>query len=170
MSKAESTQATARYTVRRAKELPGHILGIAGTIIPCRGDGVWRDNPLLPPPRSEHPIFRIKHQWVDFPVLEEPVWVEGTRVRVDLWITKNGPNVAKHSGSCRNEVSSVYVVPGDFTRKADRERWAPPEEFLHHSVDVRQISFVRKLWEAIADNSIEFLVCFPHRLGVENHY
>ena len=55
---------------------------------------------------------------------------------------KNRPDVLYHNGSCGDEVSSVYVVLGDSCWDADRKRRIAPEEFLHHSVDVRQMVFV----------------------------
>ena len=136
MLNAESTQATTRYTVRRANFLPGQILRIMSTIIHHR----WGfEQHLSPPPRSEYPILRIEHQGVDFSILEEPIWVEGFWVGVDVWIATNRPDVFYHSGPCRDEVFPVYVVLGGSSWNADGERWVPPEDFLHHGIGVGQI-------------------------------
>ena len=107
---------------------------------------------LLPPPRSKHPILGIKDQGVNFSILEESIWVEGFRVGVDIWITKDRPEVLHHSCTCRDEVSPVNVVLGGFFWDAEREGWIPPEEFLHQSVDIRQALFVRKVREAVFAN------------------
>ena len=92
---------------------------------------------LLPPPRSEYPIFRIENERIEFPILEEPVWVEGLRVGVDVRITEHCPDVRYHSGPCRDGVSSVHVVLSDSVCDANGERRIPPEQFLHQSVDIR---------------------------------
>ena len=64
----------------------------------------------LPPSSTENPVLRIKYQWVDFPILEKPIRVERFRVGVDFWITADRPDVLNHSGSCRNQVSSINIV------------------------------------------------------------
>ena len=126
---------------------------------------------LLPPPRSEHPILRIEDQGVDFSILEESIWVESFRVWVGIWITKERPDVLYHSCTCRDEVSPVYAILRGFFWDAEGEGWIPPEEFLHQSVDIRQIFAVRKIREVFfANDPIEFLLRFPHDVGVENHY
>jgi len=125
---------------------------------------------LLPSPRTEHPISGIEDQGVDFSVLEEPVRVEGFRVGVDVWITKHRPDVFYHSGSCRDEVAPVYVVLGGSLWDAHWDGWIPPEEFLHQSVDIRQVVSVRKVREvSFANNPVKFLLCFRHDIRVESH-
>ena len=125
---------------------------------------------LLPPPRSEHPILGIEDQGVDFSILEKPVWVECFWVGIEVWVTENRPDVLNHSGPRRDEVSPVYVVLGGFSWDARGNGWIPPKEFLDQSVDIRQPVPVRKVRKMFfANNSIEFLLCFPHDIGVENH-
>ena len=126
---------------------------------------------LLPPPGSEHPILGIEDQGVDFSVLEESIWVEGFRVGVDIWITRDRPDVLDYGCACRDEVLPVNVVLGDLFGDADREGWIPPEEFLHQSVDIWQAFSVRKVREVFfANDPVEFLLRFLHDVGVENHY
>ena len=125
---------------------------------------------FLPPSSAENPIFGIKHQRVDFPILEESVRVEGFRVGVDFWITANRPDVLDHSGSCGDEVSSIDIVLHDSVWDSDGEGRIPSENFLHQCIDVRQIVFIREIGEvSFVDDSIQFLLCFPHRFRIENH-
>ena len=125
---------------------------------------------LSPPSTAKDPIFGVKHPGVDFPVLEESVWVEGFRIRVNVWVTTNCPDVLNDSGARRDEVSTVYIVLGDPVWKCNRERRAPPENFLYHGVDVRQITPIREARELTsANNAIQFFLGFFHSFGVEGH-
>jgi len=135
MSNTDNTEATTRYTVRRANCLPRQILpGFTGSIIHDRERCERYD---LPPSSTENPILRIKHRGVDFPVLEESVWVEGFRVGIDALITTNRPDVLNHNGSCGDEASSINIVLHGPVWEGDRKRWVPSENFLYQSIDVR---------------------------------
>ena len=60
MSNAESTVATTRYTVRRAKCLPGHILANAVVIIHHSEGGNFDISYLLPNPNTLSPGLGTK--------------------------------------------------------------------------------------------------------------
>ena len=110
---------------------------------------------LLPPSSSKNPIFGIKHQWVDFPILQEPVRVEGFRVGVDVWVTTNRPDVLNHDGSFGDDAPSINVVLHGSVWGRDGDRYVPPENFLHQSIDIRQTVFIREIRElSFSDNSI----------------
>ena len=135
MSNTDSTLATTRYTVRRAKFLPRQILpGFANSVI--HDHRARCERYPLPPSSAESPILRIKHQWADFPVLEKPVWIEAFRVGVDARITANRPDVLNHNCSCGDQASSINIVLHGPAWEGDRKRRVPSEDLLHQSIDV----------------------------------
>ena len=124
----------------------------------------------LPPSSTENPVLGIKHQWVDLPILEEPVRVECLRVGVDVWVAKNCPDVLNHSGPSGDQVSSINIVLHGSAWGGERERWTPSDNLLHQSIDVRQTIFMREIREFSPSNdSIQFLLRFLHCFGVDDH-
>jgi len=167
MSNTADTQAMTRYKVRRAKCWPGQTLRITNPVIPRRGS---YELYLLPSSSTENSLFRVKHCRVDFPVLEEPVRIEGLWVGIYVRITADCPDVLYHGCPCRDEVPPVYIVLCNSFWETDGKGWSPPEDFLYNGIDIRKIFPIREIWKAVfSHNAVQFILRLLQHFGVPGH-
>ena len=97
ISKRVRIQATLRNMVLIAKYLPGQILSGERFQYGRGGTGPrwnrWKATVTksAPSSRPEHSLLRISDGRIEFPIFEEPFWVEGFRHGVDGLIAEHFP-------------------------------------------------------------------------------